>query len=283
MKIADLVLSGVLGSAVAVGAQRAASGTPKFDVASIKRVTIVPPTAQTTTPATYYRPRVRALQLIGEAFGMQRFRIVGAPGWASTIEFEVVARIPANTPTADVPLMLRQLLSERFGLRAHSEQRNLRHFELTVVSAGRLGPKMTKTAVDCEAIDEERARTGKTAPRLPSRLGEQPTCTTFMYQRRSPAGETLLRYQTSGVTMAEFADWLVAPVGAPVVDRTQLAGDFDVDVEYVSVRSASLDATTDDAPSVFAAVQDQLGLRLQPQSGALDVIVVDALHEPTEN
>lgn len=286
MKIAYLVgtlLVGSVATTVAQDSGRPASG-PKFDVVSIKR--LAPGTggsSQTMSPDTYYRAPVRALELISEAFKTQRVRIFGAPGWASTLEYEIKAKIPPNSPASDVPLMLRDLLMERFGLQVHTEQRNVRFFALSTMTPEKLGPKMRRTAVDCEAIEAERKRSGKSAPLIRSTPVEQPVCTRFIIQRRAASGDTLLRYNASGITMAQLADWLVTFVGAPVVDRTGLVGRFDVDVEHVSQRSAVPDASTSDAPSAFAAVQDQLGLRLDSVRGALDVIIVDGLHEPSEN
>ena len=145
---------------------------------------------------------------------------------------------------------------------------------------GQLGKQISKTAVDCAAIRAERLRTGKdvepsTDPSSP------PICTSFL-RARPTANGVALRYQTSGTSTGELAAWLSPYVGGSVVDDTALAGEFNVDLTFApSTGPSPTPDAPNDASSIFTAMQEQLGLKLESGRAAVQVVVIDAVERPT--
>ena len=87
-----------------------------------------------------------------------------------------------------------------------------------------------------------------------------------------------------GITLVQLASSLTGKVDRIVVDRTGLTGLFDVDLQWTrTAGSAGGGAAIDDGPSIFTAVQEQLGLRLEPQRGPVEVLVIDSVERPTPN
>jgi uncharacterized protein (TIGR03435 family) len=177
--------------------------------------------------------------------------------------------------------MVRTLLEDRFKLTVHNETRELPIYALTLArSDGRLGPKLVRSDIDCEKALAELADSLRKTGRLPtSPVGQAPPCSTG-----GPPG----KFVGNDITMQMFADVLTASVNRGrggvsssvdrvVVDRTGLQGAFDITLEW----------TPDDAPpdvsggSIFTALQEQLGLKLEPTRGPVDVIVVDRVEPPT--
>ena len=210
-----------------------------------------------------------------------RFRhanqLIGGPGWLESARFDIIAKmdgahgVDTNKPgfaasAADrdaverVRLMLHHLLAERFKLRLHFETRQLPIYNLVIAkSTGELGPEIKKATTDCM---EEWKRQGRPEARAL-------VCGSI--QRARGAGMT-----GHAVEMGPFVRDLYDWTGRLVVDRTGLTGRFDFTLNFAP------DGTTDtDAPSIFTAVQEQLGLKLEPATGPVEVLVIDAAERPT--
>jgi uncharacterized protein (TIGR03435 family) len=145
------------------------------------------------------------------------------------------------------PQYLRSLLEDRFQLRAHRETRDLPRYRLVRARPDApLGPRL-------------RATICQTAGDVICKLEYGPS-----------------RYHFEGVTIATFAADLSGNISQVIVDDTGLMGYYDLQLEW------SLDqAATDDKPSLFTALQEQLGLKLQPERGPVDVLVIDHVEKPT--
>jgi uncharacterized protein (TIGR03435 family) len=151
-------------------------------------------------------------------------------------------------------------------------------------SDGRLGPQISRTIVDCAAMDAERARRGASRPVAPVRRGDPPVCATFTstQSRTSPSGVSItIRRSSSGATMSDLATFLATIVKQAVLDRTGLEGEFDWTLEFAAARGPSVAGTVDEAASIFTALQEQLGLELASQRGPVDVLVIDSVSELT--
>jgi uncharacterized protein (TIGR03435 family) len=131
-------------------------------------------------------------------------------------------------------------------------------YTLTIARAGTLGPELHRSTVDCAAVLAEMARTGR--PVSPAAPGQAPPCSTQDSKGRVAATD---------MTMAQLAEVLSASVERDVRDRTGLGGAFTLKLEW-----------TDDL-SIFTAIQEQLGLKLEPARGPVDVLVVDRAEPPT--
>ena len=257
-----------------VGHPAAQAPAPAFEVASVKvnksgsasamRLMLDPGGRFTATSVTLQ-------DLIRSAYARQPFerpRVEGGPSWLASERFDIVARAPGNhvldsdgTPRQTF-LMLRTLLVERFRLRIHDERREVPVFALVFARRDeRLGPNLLKSTVDCAAVMEA-LRNGQRPPIEP---GKGPPCSFG-----GPPG-TLVG---TAVSIAQFANVLSSRVERPVIDRTGLAGGFDLNVEW---------SLTDDGVSIFTALQEQLGLKLEPSTGPVDVLVIDGAEMPTEN
>jgi uncharacterized protein (TIGR03435 family) len=183
-------------------------------------------------------------------------------------------------------MMLQSLLEERFKLKVHREVREQPIYALVAAqSLGRLGPHLAQSNVDCQAAAVA-GRKSPSAPPAPPKPGERPQCGTHM-------GFGEIRGGARPLTL--LASMLAQVVQRPVVDRTELAGGFDFDLRWTpDTLPARPPGTPADqpfrmngveidpnGPSIFTAVQEQLGLKLEATRGPVDVLVVDHVERPT--
>ena len=207
--------------------------------------------------------------IIRNAFELQEPQLIGLPDWGSSERFDIIAKAEQEFPrTNDTPslsqLMVQSLLEERFRLRSHRETRELPAFALVVARAdGQLGPQLKASTVDCLALAAAR-RAGTAPPPVP---GARPPCG-MRFSNGTMIG--------GNITMGDLAATLSGSAGRQVVDRTGLKGGFDIDLTFS--REQSADTTI---PSVFTAVQEQLGLKLDSVRLPTDVLVVDSIERPT--
>jgi uncharacterized protein (TIGR03435 family) len=156
-----------------------------------------------------------------------------------------------------MPVLLRTLLEDRFKLKTHRETRQLFVYALVLDRKdGRLGPPLRRSVVDCVARSEA-ARVGTPGPAPPR---DRPACGV-----RFGAGAL----SASGFSLVNLAGTLSTNVGRVVLDRTGLTGDFDVELQWTPHRvplagdASANPALSPDGPSIFTALQEQLGLRLE--------------------
>jgi uncharacterized protein (TIGR03435 family) len=262
---------------------------PTFEVASIK-----PSKSLDGGGTAAFQPggRFRSINvplqgLIATAFGTERpllyLQIVGGPDWIATDRFDITAKMGSDASQdmkelyRQMPVLLRTLLEDRFKLKTHSETRQLPVYTLVLDRKdGRLGPPLRRSVFDCLARSKA-ARAGTPGPAPPH---DRPACGV-----RFGAG-TL---SASGFTLVNLAGTLSGNVGRVVLDRTGLTGDFDVELQWTPDRvpfagdASTNPAPSADGPSIFTALQEQLGLKLESTKGPVDVLVVDHVEQPTPN
>jgi uncharacterized protein (TIGR03435 family) len=247
-----------------------------FEVASIKPNNSGRPfTLTNLRGGTYTSTSVTLQTLIAIAYNRRQPQLVGGPGWIATDRYDVIATAPAGTaPTLEsVRPMLRALLEDRFALATHSETRDLPVYHLVLARSDRaLGPRLVKAEMDCRSgrgstmtPEQVRALGAALLGPLPERA--QP-CTTRSAQGRMLMGNGLFE---------NFFSSLQSAVDRPIIDQTGLAGQYNVDLEWA--------AQPDDPskPSIFTALQEQLGLKLESARGPVDVLVIDRAEKPTPN
>ena len=209
--------------------------------------------------------------------GDWEIRLAG-PDWIKTARFDVDAKAPSDATQARRMSMLRHLLAERFGLKIHYEIRQHPIYALVLARPDRrLGPQLVRSAIDCDAVTAalQAARAaGKPSP-FPPAPDKRPLCGS-----RGPAGE-----MTAGaLTMEQFALHLAAAAGRQVVDKTGLTGRFDWDLRFAPLQPAREgEPPAASGPSMFTALQEQLGLKLEPATGPIEVLVIDRVEAPTPN
>jgi uncharacterized protein (TIGR03435 family) len=264
---------------------------PAFEVASVK-----PVKPEVLLQRGFYcgflGGRFRALNtlegLIACAYGIRQARshleILGGPKWLDLDPFEIIA----NSPLDNVPrsfeglVMLRTLLAERFRLAVHHETREVPMYALVIARRGlRLGPKLRPTAQDCAAWiagGRRGAPPGLRSGSPPAAAGDLP-CGAQM------VNGTAIRF--SAMTLSRLADLLSPRVGRPVQDQTGLAGNFDFDLQWSPEpgKEGPLNAGLPESlpTSIFTALHEQLGLKLESTKGPADVLVIDHVEQPTPN
>jgi len=204
--------------------------------------------------------------------GFEHSRLIGGPAWIENERFDVVAALPEGAQPAGIPRMLRTLLEQRFHLIVHAETRELPIYELRLArSGGQLGPRLTPSRLDCAALLAGR---GSAAP-LPPQADGRPTC------RVSTSGGS---FRGGGSSIGVLAAILPQQVGRPVEDRTGLTGLFDFALEFSPEgRDVGAPSVAGSPPSIFTALQEQLGLKLESTRGPVEVFVIDKVERPTED
>ena len=217
--------------------------------------------------------------IVRVAYQVQDYQIVEAPGWIAAERFDILATTAAVMP-AERAEMLRNLLAARFNLRTHVERRDMPIFEMVLTRPdGRLGPSARATDVNCAELAAGPA--GGVPPPAPpagARL-DRPPCGLMQRPGVLMAG---------AMTMGEFARALAPQVNRFVLDRTGITGFFDFDVQFTPDQTApapagapQLPPVDPDGPSLFTALQEQLGIRLNATRGLVEVLVIDAISRPT--
>jgi uncharacterized protein (TIGR03435 family) len=267
-----------------------APGSQAFEVASVKpnksgdgRISI-----QMQPGGRFTATNLPLRELIRMAYGVQNSQLVGGPDWIGSERFDIVAKAesdpppsPPGGPPGPMLMMVRNLLVERFKLAVHSETRDLPIYALVMARAdGRLGPQLRASQVDCAALmSAARGRGGP--PPAPPKPGERPPCGTFIGIGRIAAG---------GVSMTQLATNLSQRVNRVVLDRTGLTGPYEFELEFTPDQlpqgppppgAPSLPPIDPNGPSIFTALQEQLGLKLDAQRGPVEVLVIDGVAQPT--
>jgi uncharacterized protein (TIGR03435 family) len=290
------IVAVVSGIADVLAAQTPTS--PAFEVASVKPNTSGDGRIMTQVQpgGRYVATNITVRLLIRNAYQLQDFQISGGPSWLGADHFDIAAKAggdvsnpfstqPGSGPTP-LQLMLRALLAERFKLVVRNESRELPTYALVLArSDSRLGPRLIRSTVDCAAMSAARGR-GDAPPPGPPSPDERPTCGMRIGFGNLSAG---------GVTVSQFANSVAMFVNRTVLDRTGLDGNFDIDLTWtpdqmpprpagtppdqpVRVNGADIDPN---GPSIFTAVQEQLGLKLDSTKGPVDVLVIDSVERPT--
>jgi uncharacterized protein (TIGR03435 family) len=226
--------------------------------------------------------------LLRQALRVQDYQIIGVPDWATTERFAIVAKAPDGAPPNAMPVMLLNLLKDRFKLATHTETREMPIFHLVLArSDGRLGPNLKATPQECQsAISARRGGPGAG----PAGRGGPPD-----FNQPSPCGTMRIGpglANASGQPIAGLVQMLSQFTGRTVVDKTGLSGLYDFDLKYAldpgqngplgpAPPGAPVPPADPDAPTLVTAVQEQLGLKLENQRGPVDVIVIDHIERPS--
>ncbi len=237
---------------------------PSGPLPSFEAVTIKP--SEPDTPGKGFRIEGRHFRTINTtlsdmlqfAYGLQARQVEGAPGWAGMEKYEISGVAAATGPEQPKwNLMMQKLLADRFGLQFHTGTTEMPVYELHVAKNG---PKLSATPPNSE-------RGG-------------------LYMGGNASGPGVTAHG-NGQTMAGLAkllgDW---QFDRPVVDRTGLTGKFDFELTFMSDRqkggaaAPSIEDEPNAPPSIFTAIQDQLGLKLEPAKGPVETLVIDHIQKP---
>jgi uncharacterized protein (TIGR03435 family) len=262
-----------------LGVTLAAQAPLEFEVASIKRNTSGDRgnSMRSMPDGTEVMVNSPIRSFIGAAYLSESGQYVGLPDWAQNERYDVTVKAPAGTTREQERQMWRALFSERMKLVAHEETTEQPIYNLIVARPdGRLGPKLKPSAHDCIAESAAaRQRGGPPAP-LTTDADFLDSC-----GMRMGAGRII----SGGITIQNFIFSLRGLAGRVVRDKTGLAGFYQMDFTYAEPTQAANGGAADpnDAPSVFTALQEQLGLKLEPDKMPLQFVVIDHIERPTEN
>jgi uncharacterized protein (TIGR03435 family) len=247
--------------ALAVRVHAAQEPNAGFEVVSIRRNLTGEISSSSRAGDTYRATAESLVALIPTVYQIRRDQLTGGPAWLATERFDITARAKGELTLDRWRSMVRALLEDRFGLVLSREQREGDVYALRRARQdGRLGPDLHSAAVDC-VVPPDLLDIPRLAP--PSSTGGRPSL----------------------VSVCATIDGLVGSLSrtlqAPVINQTDLGGKWDYVVVHGGTQPAAL--APDDRPSLFTALQEQLGLKLEPQRGPVDVWVIKSIHRPTDN
>jgi len=246
---------------VTLAAQQSA---PAFEVASVRRnVTNAPGRSVQASPTTLTIINVEVRILLRDAIELQVAQVIGGPDWLASERYDISAKFGEKV-RPQVNQIIEAVLKDRFKLMYHKETRVLPVYALVRSNPGTLGPNIRATVVDCGA---------RAAATRAGRGGTAPDCGF----NRSPVS-----LRSTGVNLASVAAMLSQIAGRIVVDRTELKGQYDLELKWADFSTVSADPLTDGG-SLFTAVQEQLGLKLQADRAPVEVVVIDSAERPTPN
>jgi uncharacterized protein (TIGR03435 family) len=258
---------------------------PAFQVASIKR----------NTDTAFRGMGVRAqpggrlttqnaplMMLIQNAYAVQAFQVVGGPAWINSEGYDIEAKPEGNADRQQMWLMLQTLLADRFKLALHRDTKELPVYALSVTKGGLKQPPPKEGGCATFAPDAPPPAPGAGIPCGKIRV------------MGLPSG---VRMEGSKVPMAELIRTLAMVLGRPVLDKTEFTTEFEVRLDFTpDETTAGLPgaggpgdpggpppSTDPSRPSISAALQEQLGLKLAPAKGPVEVLVIDRVERPTAN
>jgi uncharacterized protein (TIGR03435 family) len=265
-----------------------AGGKMAFDVASVKQDLVSPTSAQARSSNVSLGPEDRyaptggllsaknwpLLQYIVFAYKLSPSQTQATmsqlPKWANTNRYDIQAHASGNPTKDQFRLMMQDLLANRFKLAIHYETKQLPVFALVLEKPGKLGPQLQLHPEDspCSA-----------APTADFPI----PCGALVVSNQPHTRRVSARNMSIGLIASSLVE---GNMDRPVLDQTGLSGNFDFSIEFTPEPNGPLPPTPqpeESGPTFVEALKEQLGLKLLSQTGALDVLVVDHIEEPSPN
>jgi uncharacterized protein (TIGR03435 family) len=273
------IVAGIV-NAPPVQAQSSAS-RPQFEVASIKPSKGQDYMGLAPHPGGYMTANGPLSFLIETAYGVKRTQIVGGPAWMDSEQYQIAARADSNLSEKQMGLALQVLLENRFKMKIRRESKDVKIYALTI---GKNGIRQQSISTGtCSLSDPNQP---PPAPSLNQRLCPP----TGVVRLTNYKGFAWL--QGKAVSTRQLVERLSYFLDRPIVDNTGYEGALDVDLQFATdygVRFPGSPMTSfasppdESRPSVFAALQEQLGLRLESAKGTVDLLVIDQVNRPSPN
>lgn len=247
----------------AAGLSQAPAVLPAFAVASVKPtdlslgqridMRVLPGGTVTATNVTLKF-------LITVAYGVEAVQVSGGPDWIDTAKFDMLAK-PADGEKLQMKPMLQSLLADRFNLMVRHDAKELSVYELRIAKAGRLGPKLKEAEPGACPAD------GATVRNIP--------CGGFLMEPGHLYGH---KDPPSSLTRP-----LAQILGRPVVDKTGIATEFDLTLDWMPDLAGQPASANSDLPSIFTAIEEQLGLKLVASKQSTEILTIQRAEKPSEN
>lgn len=243
----------------------------------------------TADPGQITFTNVTLANVILRAFDVQSFQL-SAPDWLSSQRYDLAAKVPPGTSKEQCNRMLQALLAERFHLALHHETKDLQGFELV---PGRSGSKL-KISADAGTVELRAEPPAPTGPPKTDADGYPQLNAPGMVMMEGAKGNAVIVFLTARAQpLSALVGLLSREFRLPILDKTSLTGRFDFKLEFAPQAPGALpppstdrapDAMDNSAPNLTTAVQQQLGLRLNPSKVPTDVLVIDRADKvPTGN
>lgn len=296
---------------------------PSFEVASVKPAApmtggfirvMMRGGPGTPDPGQITYSNVTIKNVMMNAYNVKGYQISG-PEWFESERYDITAKVPPGTTKEQFQLMLQSLLAERFKLTVHRQSKELPIYALVVAKGG---PKMKESVVDPNAATAGGPNAGAAEGGRGSPLANAAVRATVGkdgFPQLPPGGRGALmimgmngrmRMAANGQSMGQLAEMLSNQLSRPVLDETGLQANYDYTLEFAPDEAsmgmmkgmpmpmpppgegagpgpaAAPDGSS--GPTIFSALQEQLGLRLEARKGPVDMLVIDTLEKvPTEN
>jgi uncharacterized protein (TIGR03435 family) len=271
----------------AILAQVQETGRPEFEVASVK-----------ASPADSRGVRFSAMpggrlsvrnnplrNLLLNAFDVRNFQLAGLPSWVDSEHYDIDAKASGDPPREQMMEMLQALLADRFQLKVHRETKELPIFLLTAAKGG----------IKLQPWKEGSCIVVQPGQPLPTPAAGQPALKPCGSNIVSPKGPNL-EWNAVKIDIVRLTMVLSSILGHRVIDNTGYTGAFDLHLEWsrndtpVAISKPAADgnvspppADDNTAPSIFAVLQQQLGLKLEASKGPVEILVIDHLEKPSAN
>ena len=279
---------------VAAAQVKAAASKPSFDVSSVRPNTSgSTATASTGSPGRWRITNASVEFVMALAYQLRPNQLTGVPSWVRSERFDIEATYPVATPTKDVWLMVQSLLEDRFKLILQPISKETQVYALVFADDnGRLGKLLRKSEVECGSPDGSSASVPSAETPSPSKGSFQApprpdpnqfpqTCRVWIDRGALVAG---------GVPLSFLTNHLSTIVQRPVVDRTGLTGPVDFNLTWSSEpspdgspRPGSFTTGVAGAASLFTAVREQLGLKLESTRGIGSGWLGERIQRPEPN
>jgi bla regulator protein blaR1 len=279
MKILGLVLLLELLNPLHAAAQSQEASKPSFEVASVKLSGLKLMSTSGYEGEHFFQHGVTLRNLIMRAYGVQDYELSGGPDWIGTIRYDVDAKTAGTVPEAQTYLMLQSLLEKRFKLNVRRENREVPIYSLVTAKGG---PKLNK------ADPDQRVSVGSDGNLMVTDSGKSTPVI-----RNIPSGP---RASVTAKTVSALTDSLTRLLDRRVIDKTGIDGFYAISLEWVpegaqaSPSAVSGQAGSGNAPlsepagpSIYDAIQEQLGLKLEPGKSTGVFIVIDSVEKPSGN
>ena len=268
-------------SSIAIVAQQPApapvpADSPRYDVVSIKRHTELDDrgSSRTLPDGTQVMLNQSIRSILSGAAPVPVRDVVGYPSWVVSERYDITLKPPPGTTREQRVQMHRTMFAERMKLVAHVEEREQTTFALVLArSDGRLGPGLKPAAIDCSPRPPGSPPRPQEAPPDPDKPVD--------YAARCGGtfgGGTMMGTMTLDNLVVSFS----GEAGGFVNNRTGLKGSYTFTLKYAP-RGTPPSSDPADPPGFITALQEQLGLKLQPEKTMVPVLVIDSIERPTEN
>jgi uncharacterized protein (TIGR03435 family) len=258
-----------------------AQDKPSFEVASIRPGSLsIPGGWMRRDPGMLSITNLTLKEMIVSAWRVRPFQVLGGPAWVDSARYNISAKPEGDVKYEQQMLKLQSLLAERFQLSMHSETRDLPIYALVLARKdGKLGAGLVETKEGTCKVAEPNSRPERPEPGKPT----TPLCRTIMMNPRFLCSFDL--------PIAGLAGNLSEILGRQVIDQTGLTGNFNINLEWTPNESQALQLPPgvpappppDSPVSIFTAIQEQLGLKLESRKGPVQVWVIDRAEKPSEN